>query len=76
MGFESCQRFSSCNIGRQRCCRKVVCNIVCLGGFYFCCCFVFLIEGKLADGRSAHVTSCKRSVLRAPPGLPHGWFLL
>lgn len=37
MGFESCQRFSSCNIGGQRCCWKV-CNIVCLG-------FGFLIKG-------------------------------
>lgn len=39
----------------------------------------FLIEGKLADVCSAHVTSCKRklSVLRAPPPRwPHGWFQL
>lgn len=39
MGFEFCQRFSSCNIGCQRCCWKVVCNIVCWGIFLFC--FVF-----------------------------------
>lgn len=74
MGFESCQRFSSCNTGRQRCCWKVICNIVCSGFVLFC----FLIEGKLAGVCSAHVTGCKLSVLRAPPPpwWPHGWFQL